>query len=360
VPVSPTDAYVVDLFRVQGGTVHDWLLHGSADDDMAADCSVPLVPREGTLLEASETWVEPIGESSPVKPYALIREIRETKTEDSFAVTFRYPGTEGPAATGGVRTHLLGGPATEIFLGKVPRIRSAEGDDRKVYDFWMPQLILRRRGPAPLESLFAAVHEPFRGGPFLGTVRSLPLDPPEAGAVALEVEHGDLRDTIISTLDDPPYPERRLPEGVSLQGRLGILRRQGDRVVEAWLVDGTRLAQGEFVLTNANARYEGTLKSATRKADGAATDSLITDSELPLGDALAGRWMTVTHGNGRAHGYEIAGVARTQNQSIITLRDDHGLKINGNATEECYFPRAKITGANRFVIHAWAAKTTEE
>jgi hypothetical protein len=30
VPVSPTDAYVVDLFRVQGGTVHDWLLLGAA------------------------------------------------------------------------------------------------------------------------------------------------------------------------------------------------------------------------------------------------------------------------------------------------------------------------------------------
>src|SRR5205814_3605109 len=36
VPVSEVDAYVVDLFRVQGGKTHDWLLHGSADADMRA------------------------------------------------------------------------------------------------------------------------------------------------------------------------------------------------------------------------------------------------------------------------------------------------------------------------------------
>ena len=355
VPVSRTDAYVVDLFRVQGGTVHDWLLHGSADDEMTADCSVPLTPRDGTLLESSETWVEPIGESSPVKPYGLIRQIRQATTGDSFAVTFRYSDTEGPAAGGGVRTHLLGGPTTEIFLGKAPRVRPAEGDDRRVYDFWMPQLVARRRGQTPLESLFAAVHEPFGGEPFLGPVRVLPLDPPGAGAVALEVQHGDVRDVIVSTLDDPPYPERRLPESISIQGRLGILRQRGGRVIGAWLVDGTRLSQGEFVLTNKNARYQGTLKSATRKADGAATDSLVTASELPLGDALAGRWMTVTHGNGRTHGYEISSVSREQDESIIVLRDDHGLKITGNLTEQCYFPRGKITGSNRFVIHTWAA-----
>ena len=89
VPVSETDAYVVDIFRVKGGSVHDWLLHGSAEADMTAECSLPLTPREGTLLEPEEKWVEPVGESSSFNPYGLIREVRQGKAEGALSVTFR-------------------------------------------------------------------------------------------------------------------------------------------------------------------------------------------------------------------------------------------------------------------------------
>jgi hypothetical protein len=350
---------VVDLFRVRGGTVHDWLLHGSADNEMTADCSLALVPREGTLLEPGEEWVEPIGETSHILSYGLIRQLRRAETGERFHVTFRYAGDEGPAAGAGVRTHLLGGPSAEILLGEAPRVRPAEGDDRKVYDYWMPQLVVRRRGQALLESVFAAVHEPFRPEPFLGEVQAVPLDPPGACAVALEVRHGDVCDTIVSTLDEPPYPERRLPGGIYLQGRLGVLRERAGRVLAAWLVDGTRLGKGDFALTCKPARWEGTFESATRKADGAAADSFVTAAELPPGDALGGRWIIVTHGNGHTHGYEIRSVEPADGKSVIILRDDHGLKIADGATEECYFPRRKISGPNRFVITGWAASVVD-
>ena len=63
----------------------------------------------------------------------------------------------------------------------------------------------------------------------------------------------------------------------------------------------------------------------------------------------------VTHGNGYTHGYEIDRVAHTDGKSVIILADDHGLRISGDVTEECYFPRRKITGVNRFVIAKWSA-----
>ena len=366
VPVSAEDAYVVDLFRVKGGKIHDWMLHGSADDDMTAECSLELTARDGTLLEPGEKWVEPIGESSSLLPYGLIREPGRAKTGDSFNVTFRYADgkpadksagkSAGKSAAKGVRSYLLGGADTEVFLGKSPRVRSVEGDDRKIYDDWMPQLVARRCGQAPLASLFAAVHEPFQPEPFIDGVRMLPLDPPGADCVAVEVRHGDTVDTVISTLDEPPYPERRLPDGIGIQGRLGILRQRAGEVSAAWLVDGTRLSKHGFALTSQAARYEGTIDSATRKADGAAHDSFATATELPSGDALAGQWMIVTHGSGHTHGYEIESVDRTGGRSAIILRDDHGLKISGGTTEECYFPRRKFDGPNRFVIAAWATK----
>lgn len=360
VPVSQADAYLVDLFRVEGGTIHDWVLHGSADDEMTAECSLPLTAREGTLLEPGETWTEPLGESSSLLPYGLIRQVRQAEALAPFHVTFRYTGTKGPTADAGVRVHLLAGPATEVFLGQSPRVRPAEGDDRTVYDYWMPQLVVRRRGPAPLEGVFAAVHEPFRPEPFLTKVAPLALDPPDDDAVALKVHHGDLVDTIVSTLDEPPYPERRLPGGIRIRGRLAVVRQRAGRVVAAWLIDGSLLSRNQFSLTCKTPRITGVIESATRRADGADADTFVTAAELPPGETLAGQWMILTHSGGHTHAYEISSVERRDGKSIVSLCDDHGLKIADGATEECYFPRRKFTGPNRFHIINWATEQPAE
>ncbi|MCU0794208.1 MAG: hypothetical protein MUE42_15470, partial [Opitutaceae bacterium] len=45
--------YILDLFRVSGGTVHDYTLHGSIRFDQARESSFALAPMSGTypLLE---------------------------------------------------------------------------------------------------------------------------------------------------------------------------------------------------------------------------------------------------------------------------------------------------------------------
>ena len=65
--------------------------------------------------------------------------------------------------------------------------------------------------------------------------------------------------------------------------------------------------------------------------------------------------MIVTHANGHTRGYQINRVERQSDKSVIILTDDHGLEISGQQTEEYYFPRRKMSGLNRFVIHASAA-----
>jgi hypothetical protein len=350
VRISDTDSYVVDIFRVQGGKTHDWLLHGSADADMTAECSFPLASRAGTMLEPGEQWIEPLGENSRFSPYGLIREVRQGASDDPFQLMFRYTDSPQATAGSGVRVHLLGGKGTDVFLGKSPRIRQSEGDDRKVYDYWMPQLVARRSGAAPLRNTFVAVHEPFRGQPFLTSVRSVSLEPGSEFGVALQVRHGATTDTIINTLDEPPYQERKLPENLVFNGRLAVVRERAGKVAAAWLIDGQRIAKDDFVATLATPRHEGVIESATRKVDGAAADAFVTSAQLPLGDKLAGQWMIVTHGNGYTHGYEIASVEHRDGKSMIVLRDDHGLRISGDETEEWYFPRRKMTGSNRFVI----------
>ncbi|MBM4050859.1 MAG: hypothetical protein FJ279_37665 [Planctomycetes bacterium] len=309
---------------------------------MSAACSLPLSQKLARM------------DAKGVKAYELMRDVQSAQAAEGLNVTFTYVANPDK----GVRVHLLGGGQTQVFLGRSPSVRrtgiGGRGDNRKVLDFWMPQLVVRRTGPAPFQSAFAAVHEPFDGKPFIESVTALPLAPPDPSAVALRVNNGDIVDTILSTLDDSPMAA----DGVQLKGRLGIVRRQAGKVAGAWLFEGQSLSGDGFSLKAERERYTGEIVAATRKADDAPHDAFITDAALPLGDALRGAWMIVTHGNGYTHGYQIDHIEksavgnglRAVPGTLIVLTDDHGLKIDAAVTHEVYFPQRKMEGKNTFVI----------
>ncbi|MBM4050474.1 MAG: hypothetical protein FJ279_35720, partial [Planctomycetes bacterium] len=76
IPVSDADAYVVDLFRTRGGSVHDWLLHGDADEDMSAACSLPLSQKLARM------------DAKGVKAYELMRDVQSAQAAEGLNVTF--------------------------------------------------------------------------------------------------------------------------------------------------------------------------------------------------------------------------------------------------------------------------------
>jgi len=351
VPVSDIDAYVVDIFRTEGGSIHDWLLHGDADRDMTAACSLPLWLGPENMLEPGEEWVEPRNEREGYNCWGLVRDLLVARTDANWSTTFRY--AEEPDR--GIVIHMAGGVGSEVFLGRSPSVRrigsGGAGDSSKAFDYWMPQLVVRRRGDAPLTTTFAAVEEPFYGQPFIDAVEPVSIEPTVDGCVALSVQHGDSLDTIISTLDEPPYPERRTIDGIVLRGKLGIVRREGDRVTGMWLFEGEALSvEGQDALNTAVGCLSGTIESATRKLDGAEEDAFVTSADLPTGQALHGVWMIVTHGNGFAHSYEIDQARREDARSVIVLTHDHGLLITGDVTQEYFYPQRKIEGKNSFRI----------
>ena len=337
--------YLIDIFHVKGGTTHDWLLHGSADDDQTIDCTVQLAPREGTLLEPGEKWEEPRGESHRFIPYGLMKKIHAGRTDGKWSATFRYKDDTDL----GCRVHMLGRAGTEVMVCETPSIRRAGRDDSKLPDFTMPQLVVRRSGDGPLESMFVSVIEPFRGAKPVARVEALKIEGGSPLSVALRVHTGDRVDTILVNPDSPDAV--CTAGGVTLAGRIGVLSRRGDDVQAADLIAGSRLASGPFELTAEKPAFTGVIESATRKADGAETDAFVTTAELPEGQELHGSWMIVTHGNGYRHGYGIDRIERRDGKTWIHLLDDHGLRISGDQTEEAYFPRRTIEGENQFVVH---------
>jgi len=90
--------------------------------------------------------------------------------------------------------------------------------------------------------------------------------------------------------------------------------------------------------------------AATRREDGTEADALVTLADRPTGTVLRSFWMIVTHGNGRTHGYEIDRVERREGRTFIILTGDHGLKVQGETTQEVFRPQRQINGLNTFVI----------
>ena len=355
VSVSDADAYVVDVFWTRGGSVHDWLLHGDADEDTEATCAVV-----GGEPLASLPIPDAVSEGASAKSYCEIRDLKHGVSSEAFVATFSYPGdTEH-----GVAIHMLNDSRSDIYLGRSPSVRrtgtGTNADNRSIYDYWMPHLVVRRTGDAPLASTFAAVYEPFKGKRFLESVKPVAVTPADGTAKALQVRHREYVDTIVVTLDESPYPQRVAADGTTLRGRVGVVRRKGNDVIGTWLIEGTELNQGTASLVLAEGAISGEIIAATREADGDEYDAFVTTAELATGEQLKGAWMIVTHGNGCTHGYPIERTEVVDGKTRIVLGMDHGLRIEGSTTTEIYHPQRTIEGINEFRIPLGASAMTIE
>lgn len=148
--------------------------------------------------------------------------------------------------------------------------------------------------------------------------------------------------------------------GVTMTGRLGLVSRAGGKA-RGYLVGGTALRAGGVSLSARTAAYSGRIVAATRKYDGAAADSFTVRADLPAGDALGGSWMIVTHPGGDVtHGYEIDRVETAGGKTVVHLKADHGLRIDGRTTREVFSQWKTFTGVNTFEILTRAATADRE
>ncbi len=312
---------------------------------MTAECSVELPETRENMMSADETWEEPRTEGSSVNSYGCIRDVKAGATRNGFDVAFRY--VDKPEK--GVRVFMLSADC-ELYLGKSPSVRKAGSDGQKVWDTWMPQLIVRRQGTAPLLSTFVAVEQPFDGEEFVDGVTPVALLTGDGEGVAVAVKHGDAVDTIICANKPDADTEFLTNDGIRMTGRLGVVRRVNGVVQGAWLFEGTALSCQGFGITSPVAAYAGEIAGMTRIRDGADVDAFLTDAELPVGEELAGTWMVMTRPDGFVYAYEIVRVDEAGGQRRIVINGDHGLRMDGGVTREVYYPRGEFEGVNSFRI----------
>ncbi len=172
VRVDSEHVYVVDVFRVAGGTFYDYSFHSYGSDDgrglqVAAegDSLVWEEQTRGTLAGEDVAFGEKPG-------YGWLKDVHRAETERGFTATWRKAGTRV-----GLRLHMLGDAGTTVFVAR------GEGAGVEGMSPWDPYLVVRRRSYAGRGRTFVAVIEPFREQPFVKRVRRLSGDP-AAGAGA--------------------------------------------------------------------------------------------------------------------------------------------------------------------------------
>lgn len=235
VDVSDEDAYVVDIFRVRGGTDHAKFLH-SGFGEIAVD---------GVDL-------------APAADYGHGTEMRNFRGAKSVA--------PGWSVDWRLEDRHESGPGEEVHLRYVDLTEGADayaaeawvslGYDAKNAEAWVPRLMVRRSGEDPLVSTFMCVLEPYIGMPAIDGIRRLPLEtadgePCSDSDVAVEVSLADGRKDLIVALDVDRVagPVTQSDWGLRLEGELCWARLDADSTVAgAALGNGRVVSIGETQL----------------------------------------------------------------------------------------------------------------
>ncbi|MEK7405264.1 MAG: heparinase II/III family protein [Acidobacteriota bacterium] len=310
------DVYFVDIFRVRGGQVHDWMLHGPLQDEYTVEASLPLQPRAGEL----HTW---------------LKSLRSARTDSTWQAEFVAAAGER------LRTTMLGAAGTEVVLAEGPAMRRAG---------MQTFLAVRRVEP---ESVFVAVHEPYVLQPRVHSVKLLAPERSSAMAVAVQVEFGDRMDTILSTLEEAGEVAGN---GIALRGRFGYVSTADHRTRALYMADARALEAGQALLAG-QAAYAGAVRGTLRVPQGDAQNAFVTDSQLPDKD-LNGRLLLTTDGDGSTRGFLVQSVMRQAQDTVIAVDRDPGMSIEEGYVKLQYYPNWGIRGGLSFRIIETAQKTS--
>ncbi|MCP4453784.1 MAG: hypothetical protein GY809_20170 [Planctomycetes bacterium] len=310
--------YVIDLFEVEGGTLHDYRLRSSSQHPSTACASIVTnaMPGLRPLLPEGENWREPPKQRASVgSGYGVFFDVERAKVKKPFHVTVSvenpWEAREGlePAYKAapdswvdkppiGIRHHVALGHGYEFFSAQSPSLKEAGfyGIKGAKTEEWprIPHQLLRHRVKSGERSVFVVVHEPCYSAPKIGSVTR--LETGDDKLVALSIEMQDRTDTFLYALDG----EREMDvQGNSANGRLALVSKSNGKAPRGYLVQGGKLKTDDIDLERKDAAYSGPIVRAERHWGNKAENRFLvkSTSAIPDGDVLRGHWMTIYPGD---------------------------------------------------------------
>ena len=361
--------YIVDVFRVTGGTTHDYTFHGAILWNQNAQTSFQLVTNSNPypMLEGSETW----NATDDTPYYGFWRNVSSNTAPGNFQIIY----SDASRASGrDTKLWMTADPNTyNVYLGTTP---VPARNDTVPTNFFnsaglvRPSAIIRHRiSSGTLQDLFVSVVEPFNAGVSnIVSLTRLPMGGTANESVGLKITFKDGRvDTCIVNLRNPQIAGATGGSAIvstadgqySLSGRVGLHvdRSSGDSRV--WTMNATDFKYaGRELSTPTNTFFPGLIAGETRKLNGGSNDAFTTVAPLPLGTALRGKWLSFTHGTlsgsgttGISEMFKVDQVIFTNGLYNICFTNDHMLEItNGLTSGEQVAPLRTFTTSNSFEI----------
>jgi hypothetical protein len=206
--------YAVDLFRVHGGSRHQYNFH----------CNRSLISTGSlTLTDSDEemAWLEGIREGRPDGP------VTATWQDEDVRLDMR-----------------LLSPVDRVLVADAPGWRTDSGEELNAPP--VQQILAERNGDAGLESTYASILSPYQGDQSPVKGAELLVHDEETGAVCVMVEREGVKDYVISA----PQGGARDYGPVWLAGRFGFVSVSDDgHLQRAYLLDGTELIYQDVMLT---------------------------------------------------------------------------------------------------------------
>lgn len=240
--VAPANAYVFDVFRVGGGKTHTYCFHGPVDDEFVWNVDRAAPPAEGSpAAQYLGSFNFPEKKLAGVAPDTLVATWRQCR-DDRFG---NEKAMLGPSYRGDLPRHY-----TRLYLLGVKDALAMKANlDCFQWKYDFSCLMVQRTTTADgMDHAFPAIIEPYRGEPFIASVRSLEVlgnDVSAERAVAVEVKTTNGR-TDICFADGRPERERTVmakqdAPALTVAGEAAFLSMDANGLRQATLVGGTLL-----------------------------------------------------------------------------------------------------------------------
>ncbi len=296
VDLSATAGYALDVFRVRGGTQHDYLFHSNHGTFRLAGAELTPPDPRGTVA------------GPDVAPEAQYEQ-KMSGLQFLYNPQRAIPGGQWCAEwalrdQARLRLTMLPGCAQEVFV--------ADGDPSWRRGGPLKYVVARNRG-TDLATTYAAVLEPYRDRPLLQSVTRLEAQPPDPAFVALRVTGQGATHTLLCAPSEALATQRQVAGGTRFAGQWGFISERDGKPDRMLLVNGTELAQERVAI-----RAAGPVRGHVTGVD-YATNTVLVDCDLP-GPGLVGQ--TVVFGNEKRHSnYEVKGVSRRPDGWALLLGD---------------------------------------
>jgi len=323
-----SNAYVIDLFHVDGGKDHVYSFHGPPGVITTSGLSLT-AQKEGTY--AGENIAKGTGVNGFPRGYSFLYNVRkDLSPPGQFMVDWKVDsGYRTIKAEDNVhlRMHSLT-QSQDIALADGDPPQNKPGNPKK-----LGYVLMHKKGEK-LNSTFVSVIEPYKNKPFITSIKRLTTGNDEH--IALQIEQ--INGVIDYVMYNSGTKEMKLSDNISMSGSIGFIRKNSNKTSKAVLINGTSISDGVLNLKSAG-QITGKVVDMNEETSGGGW--IIVDQKLPEGDLLKGEQIFVTAAGDRDASYSILDIKNEGEFSRINCGPISF--VSGTATEQTTSPGNKYT-----------------